>query len=88
MGRELVERQLAACCNVIPDLTSFFVWKGKEQEAREALLLVKTATARLSQALEYLKRYHPYELPELIVLSIEAGETSYLKWILESCRKR
>ena len=87
MGRELVGRQLAACCQVISDLTSFFVWKGKKEEAKEALLVVKTATPRLSQTLDYMRRYHPYELPELIILSVEAVEVSYLKWILESCKK-
>ena len=88
MGRELVTRRLAACCNIVPGLTSFFVWKGKEEEAQETLLLVKTTAPRLSQALDYLKRHHPYELPELIVFSLEGAEASYLKWILESCQRK
>ena len=88
IGRGLVGRQLAACCNVIPALASFFVWKGRTEEAREALLLVKTSVSRLPQALDYVKRHHPYELPELLVLSLEAAEASYLKWIMESCKER
>ena len=83
----LIRRRLAACCNVIPGLSSFFVWKGKSESCREVLLLVKTASRRLPEALAYLKRHHPYEVPELIVLSVEGGETGYLKWIVESCRK-
>ena len=67
---------------MIPNLRSFFIWKGKTEEAKEALLLVKTATSKLPQALGYLKQHHPYELPELIVLSLEGGESAYLKWIL------
>ena len=87
MAEGLVRRRLAACCNVIPGLSSFFIWKGKTEASREVLLLVKTTGRRLPEALACLKRHHPYEVPELIVLSVEGGEAGYLTWILESCRK-
>ena len=86
-ARGLVRRRLAACCNVIPGLSSFFIWKGKAEVSREALLLVKTTGRRLPEALVYLKQRHPYELPELLVLSAQGGEARYLQWIIESCKK-
>ena len=70
VARELVRLRLAACCNVIPGVTSFFMWEGKREEAKEVLLLTKTTSQQVSSALAYLKRHHPYDLPELIVLSL------------------
>ena len=87
MAQRLIRRRLAACCNVIPGLSSFFIWKGKGEVSREVLLLVKTTGRRLPEALAYLKRHHPYELPELLVLSVEGGEVGYLQWLVESCKK-
>lgn len=87
LAQGLIRHRLAACCNVLPGLSSFFIWKGKAEKEKEVLLLVKTVASRLPSALTYLKRHHPYDLPEVIVLSLEGGEAGYLKWIEESCRK-
>jgi periplasmic divalent cation tolerance protein len=31
-----------------------------------------------------LKQLHPYELPELLVLSVAGGAQPYLTWVIES----
>lgn len=81
IGRHLVNRRLAACVNVIPRITSWFRWKGKSVEAREALLIVKTQ-ARLFRVLEQaVKDQHPYTVPEVIALPIVKGSQEYLAWV-------
>ena len=87
MASGLMARHLAACCNVIPALSSFFRWKGRTEKAREALLMVKTTASCVPGTLAFLKQHHPYELPELIVLSLEGGESAYLRWIRDSVGK-
>ncbi len=82
----LIREKLAACCNVIPGLTSFFSWKGKNEKCRESLLLIKTEGRCVKEASRFLKTHHPYDLPECLVLPIIAGEASYLAWIGKSCR--
>ena len=84
IARALVERRLAACVNVLPGVRSFYRWKGAVQEDEERLLVIKTRRERFEALCEALVALHPYELPEAIVLPIEAGHAPYLGWLDES----
>jgi periplasmic divalent cation tolerance protein len=81
IAEQLVDKQLAACVNILPGLTSIYQWQGKRETAEEHLLLIKT-TNEVYVALEQtLSKLHPYELPEIIAVPIERGSTAYLDWI-------
>jgi periplasmic divalent cation tolerance protein len=84
IARALVERRLAACVNVVPGVASFYRWKGEVCRDEEWLLVVKTRTERLDALREALVALHPYELPELLALPIQAGHAPYLAWLDES----
>lgn len=80
----LLEQKLAACVNVLPGIRSYYTWKGEPQEDQEVLLFVKTRLALFENRLiPAVKTVHPYELPEIIALPIQAGLEGYLKWIEE-----
>lgn len=84
LARALVERCLAACVNIIPNLTSVYRWQGTVEEAAETLLVIKT-TLELLPALEAaLVDLHSYELPEFLALAPEAASQAYLAWLLNS----
>ncbi len=84
LARALVERGLAACVNVLPGVTSFYRWKGRLERDAEHLLLIKTRRDRLEELRRALVALHPYEVPELIALPIDAGHGPYLAWLDES----
>jgi periplasmic divalent cation tolerance protein len=84
IARHLVQRQLAACVNVVPQVESIYRWQGKIEEAREWLLIIKTTAAAFAQVREAITELHSYELPECICLTIEDGSPAYLQWIAES----
>jgi periplasmic divalent cation tolerance protein len=84
IARHLVQRRLAACVNVIPQVESIYRWQGKIEEAREWLLIIKTTAAAFAQVREAITELHSYELPECICLTIEDGSPAYLQWIAES----
>jgi periplasmic divalent cation tolerance protein len=88
IGRGVVERKLAACANILPGVESIYRWKGKVERAREVLLVIKTAAARLRGLKREVRRLHSYELPELIALPIVSGSANYLKWIRENTQGR
>jgi periplasmic divalent cation tolerance protein len=81
IARALVEERLAACGNVVPGLRSIYRWEGKVQDDAEALLVLKTTRARFEALRERVLALHPYEVPEVIALSVEAGSAPYLAWI-------
>ena len=80
----LVTGQLAALVNILPGLLSVYIWQGQVESAQEHLLLIKSRKDRY-QALEAMIRdSHPYEIPEIIAVPVEAGLPEYLNWI-DSC---
>ncbi|GAB1869050.1 Protein CutA-like protein [Camponotus japonicus] len=79
----LVENKLAACVNIIPQVTSIYEWEGKIQEDPELLLMIKTRTEKIDALTKYVKDNHPYTVCEVISLPIQNGNDDYLKWISE-----
>ena len=77
----LVTEQLAACVNIIPAVTSVYRWKGAIEKDEELLLLIKTGQDRYQSLEQRIRTLHPYELPEIIAVPIETGQTDYIRWI-------
>jgi len=83
IARALVEDQLAACVSVAPKITSVYRWKGAVLTETEWLLLIKTRRELFPRVQEAVRRLHSYELPELLLVPVEGGEASYLRWLTE-----
>ena len=80
----LVDRRLAACVNIIPQIESIYRWEGKVESATEWLLIIKTDVAVFDRLREAIKEIHSYEVPECIMLEIADGSVPYLAWIKEN----
>jgi periplasmic divalent cation tolerance protein len=80
----LVVEQLAACVNIIPEMASVYRWKGAIEKDEELLLLIKTSQDMYESLEQRIRALHPYELPEIIAVSIQAGQKDYTKWIENS----
>ena len=83
IGKKVVEERLAACANVIPNIASFYWWKGVLEEGSESILLLKTKKSNLETLIKRIKELHSYENPAIIALPIEKGSKLYLEWIKE-----
>jgi periplasmic divalent cation tolerance protein len=82
IARNVVAKRLAACVNVVlSPLESVYTWKGKLEESREFLLIIKTTAKRLSELEREVKRLHSYDVPEFVVVPIIAGSKEYLAWL-------
>lgn len=79
--RELVERRLVACGNVLAGATSIYRWKGAIEETAEAVVLLKTRVERWNELKTVFPTLHPYDVPELIVVPITGGHGPYLDWL-------
>jgi periplasmic divalent cation tolerance protein len=86
MAHSLIENHAAACVNILSPCTSVYRWQGKVESANEIPLLIKTTRTAYSRVEELVRAQHPYELPEIIAVSVEAGLPAYLQWVEgESC---
>jgi periplasmic divalent cation tolerance protein len=88
IARELVERRLAACVNIIPQIESIYRWQGNVESAQEWLLLIKTTAERFAAVRDAIRELHSYELPECIAIKVEDGSEEYLKWIADAVKKK
>ena len=85
LASSLVSDRLAACVNVLPVMQSIYRWKGTVEQASEHQLVIKTTASRVAELEARLKALHPYEVPEVLVLSVAGGSEAYLTWLRESC---
>lgn len=84
LGRTLVDEHLAACVNVVPGLTSIYIWDGKREETAEALLLIKTRPEGYAALQRRILELHPYSVPEVLGLPVVEGAPAYVQWVRES----
>ncbi len=81
----MLREGLAACVNFLGPVTSRYVWQGAIEEAREVLLLIKTSAERVAALRQRVVALHPYQVPEVIEVSVEGGHPPYLQWVLDTC---
>lgn len=86
IAKELLFTKSAACVNIVGRVDSLYWWKGKVEEDREYLILIKTQAKKFQQVRRVIEEHHNYEVPELISLRIEKGLPPYLKWLTESLK--
>ena len=86
IAETVVNERLAACVTIVPGLTSIYRWQGAIQRDEELLLIMKTCSTVYAGLEARLRELHPYEVPEIIALPIQAGSTTYLDWIADNTR--
>jgi periplasmic divalent cation tolerance protein len=86
IGRILVEYRLAACINILGDITSIYRWDGAIQEGTEVAAIAKTSSEKVSEVIERIKAIHPYSCPCAISWPIATGNPDFLEWIDEETR--
>ncbi|CAN0457536.1 unnamed protein product, partial [Phaeothamnion confervicola] len=81
VAQALVMAGLVACANIVPGLTSIFIWEGKLEREQEVAMIMKTRTALADRVVEEARRRHPYDNPAIVVMPLAGGAAGFLDWI-------
>ena len=83
VGGVLVDRALAACVNILPGMTSVYMWQGQRHRDAETVMVIKTRAQIADSVVAEARRMHPYTNPAFIVLPVSGGSADFLRWIEE-----
>ena len=81
LAEKLVESKLAACVQIVPQITSVYFWEGEIQKENEQLLLIKTTEERYPALEQFIKENHSYDLPEIVAVRSENVSEMYRAWL-------
>lgn len=81
IGTHLVEKQYAACVNLLPGVESIYCWEGKTCNENETMAVFKTTRMSFARFSRELSALHPYELPEILAIPAADGDAGYLAWV-------
>ena len=82
----ILKSRLAACAQLIP-IHSIYRWQGKIESTPEYLLLAKTRTALVTPLMAFIKRHHPYEVPEILASPVTGAFGKYREWIEDETKR-
>mgnify|MGYP001499300991 CR=1 FL=1 len=81
LAARIVEARLAACVQILPRMTSVYVWEGKLQKDAEHLLLIKTLPDKYDEVETFIIANHSYDVPEIVAIDAERVSGPYLAWL-------
>ncbi len=87
-GRDLVERALAACVNIVPGMTSIYRWDGQVCADSETVMIVKTIGTAVPAVEAAIRARHPATTPAIAVLPVVGGGADFLAWIAANASGR
>jgi len=87
IGRELVEKRLCACVNILPGMVSLYWWQGAIERGEEAVMIIKTRAAFAEGVRAAVRRLHSYTTPAILVLPIESVDPDYQEWLLQETER-
>ena len=85
ISNQLVSERFAACANILPSVESIYRWKEEIESGNETLVFFKVSEDRQSAFQDKLRSLHPYDVPEIIFVSLAGGLPEYLRWVSENC---
>ncbi len=84
LAEKIIEAKLAACVQILPQMTSVYVWQGKVQKEGEHLMLIKTLPEKWEELGDFITANHSYDIPEIVAIDTKQVSESYLAWVKAS----
>lgn len=80
IGNGLLKKHLIACYNMFP-IESAYWWKGKIENTKEVLMILKTRQENFAPIEAYINKHSSYETPEIVSIKAQEVNQPYLNWL-------
>lgn len=84
VGRDIAEgllkERLVACVHIEGPVTSLFYYNDELEQAEEYRLMIKFVDDKEVEVEQWIKRRHPYELPQWVAVSVDKVSKEYELW--------
>ena len=77
----IIKARLAACVQILPQMTSVYLWEDAVQREPEHLLVIKTLEEKYGALESTIRAEHSYEVPEIAAIPASRVSADYLNWI-------
>ena len=81
VAETLLQEDLIACANILPQIVSVFRYEGRVQSGSEVGVLFKTHPALLDSATSRLAELHPYDTPAVCGWLADAAPPQTRDWL-------
>jgi periplasmic divalent cation tolerance protein len=86
IGEGVVKKRLAACANIVDNLTAIYRWEGEVQKDNEAVLLLKTKSSLFPELEKEIKELHSYSCPCIIGIPLSRVNSEYAEWVVDGTK--
>ena len=87
LADQILEHRLAACVQ-IQSIESHYVWQGRQEQATEWQLSIKTRSALYETLERFIRARHHYDTPQLLCTPVLAGQVDYLAWVRQETQEQ
>lgn len=84
VSRFLVQERLVACAKIIPWVEAIYMWNNQLETSQESKVIFQALTKNFQSIEEIIRANCSYEVPEILLIKIEGGNSDYLAWAEES----
>jgi periplasmic divalent cation tolerance protein len=83
LANQIVAARMAACVQISGPLLSVYRWQGAVCEAQEWRCTIKTLAKTVAELVDFIHDVHPYDIPEVLVIAVQASAADYAQWLTE-----
>ena len=81
IAREVVEKRLAACVDMLPNAWGLYGWKDSPYVNDEVTLLINTCEDWSEELYETIIDLHPSQMPVIVTIAIDESYSRYIQWL-------
>ena len=80
----LINKKLAACVQILPEIESVYRWNSEVQRETEILILAKTTAAQFDDLEKAVREIHSYDTPEIVAVPVAHVSEPYRAWLADN----